>query len=360
MMRGVGTMLVEKKRFAVPQFRFETGVTLPVEIGYETYGTLNEDRSNAILICHYFSGTSHSGGTGYLEDPDERTAATLRPGWWESLIGPGKAFDTDRFFLISSDVICNLHPNNPYVVTTGPATIDPQTGEPYGMSFPQVTIRDFVHIQRQLLDSLGVETLYCVGGPSMGGMQALQWAVEYPESVRNVIAVITTGQTSAYTSVMPLQIGIEAIGQSPQSGLLTASKALTIQSDNLLADTIWRESASNSVQFQAAVDEAIRKNIVHADPLHWLYLARACQSFSLQNGFDSIEEALSRIQADVLLIPCDTDRLFPPEDSRYLLEQLRKVDKNAKYFELKSQRGHYAGVIEGEKIAEPIREYLLR
>ncbi|KEO83697.1 alpha/beta fold hydrolase [Tumebacillus flagellatus] len=353
-------MLVVKKRFAVQQFRFETGVTLPVEIGYETYGTLNEDRSNAILICHYFSGTSHSGGSGYLEDPDERTAATLRPGWWESLIGPGKAFDTDRFFLISSDVICNLHPRNPYVVTTGPATIDPQTGEPYGMSFPQVTIRDFVQIQRQLLDFLGVETLYCAAGPSMGGMQALQWAVEYPERVRKVIAVITTGQTSAYTSVMPLQIGIDAIAQSPQSGLLLASKALTIQSDNKLADTVWRENASTSMPYQTAIEEAIRKNIVDADPLHWLYLARACQTFSLQQGFDSLQEALSRIQADVLLIPCDTDRLFPPEESRCLLEQLRKAGKNAEYYEFSSQRGHYAGVLEGEKIAEPIREYLLR
>jgi homoserine O-acetyltransferase/O-succinyltransferase len=327
-------MQVAKKRFACEKFLFEAGVTLPVEIGYETYGTLSEDRSNAILICHYFSGTSDA------------------VGWWGSLIGPGKAFDTDRFFIISSDVISNLHPKSAHVITSGPATINPETGQPYGLSFPKVTIRDFVQIQRKLLESMGIENLYCVAGPSMGGMQALQWAVEYPEAVRNVITVVSTGRTSPYTSVMPLQIGIDAILQSPDSGLQIAAKALTVQSDNSWAGTGWRETDGADQQFHAALDEMVRNKMMDAEPYHWLYLARASQSFYLD------AEDLSRIQANVLAIPCDSDRLFPPKDSLELVEQLRKLNKHAHYHEFQSERGHLAGVVEGDKFAESIVKFL--
>ena len=325
---------------------FEAGVALPVEIGYETFGTLNEKKSNAILVCHYFSGTSHAGGEG---------------GWWESLIGSGKAFDTDRYFIIASDVISNLHPHSPHVITTGPATINPKTGEPYGLEFPQVTIRDFVHIQRQLLQSIGIDTLFCVAGPSMGGMQALTWAVEYPHAVRKVIAVITTGRTTPYTAVMPLQIGIEAILNAPNnSGLVTAAKALTMQSDNLLPDTVLREHDFDTAQLIPGIDNAIKKNMANAHHYHWLYLARASQSYSLANGYDSYEAALSRIQAEVLAIPCDTDRLIPPEDSLDLINRLNQLNKKTAYFELKSPRGHFAGVMDCEHFAQPIRDFLNR
>lgn len=333
-----------KKRFAVDEFLFEAGVTLPVEIGYETFGALNRERSNAILICHYFSGTSHAGGEG---------------GWWEGLIGPGKAFDTDRYCIIASDVISNLHPHSPNVITTGPATINPLTGEPYGLDFPQVTIRDFVHIQRQLLQSLGIEKLFCVAGPSMGGMQALTWAVEYPEAVRKVIAVIATGRTSPYTAVMPLQIGIEAILLAPNdSGLVTAAKALTMQSDNSLPDLVLQEINHDATQLIPAIDNTIKKNMANAHHYHWMYLARASQSYSLANGYESYEAALARIQAEVLTIPCDTDRLFTPEESLDLVERLQQMNKSAAYFELKSPRGHFAGVMECEHFAQPIRDFL--
>ncbi|MGB8956003.1 MAG: alpha/beta fold hydrolase [Tumebacillaceae bacterium] len=333
-----------KKRFAVDEFLFEAGVTLPVEIGYETYGTLNEDRSNAILLCHYFSGTSHAGGEG---------------GWWESLIGPGKAFDTDRYFIVASDVISNLHPYSPNVITTGPATINPLTGEPYGLSFPQVTIRDFVHMQRQLLQSHGIENLHCVAGPSMGGMQALTWAVEYPDAVRKVIAVISTGRTSPYTSVVPLQIGIEAVLHAPNdSGLVTAAKALTMQSDNLLPEIALQEMDSDPSNLIPAVDQYIKNKMETAHHYHWMYLARASQSYSLANGYDSYEAALSRIQAEVLAISCDTDRLFPPEDSIDVVERLKQLNKSASYFELKSPRGHFAGVMECDQFAQPVHDFL--
>jgi homoserine O-acetyltransferase len=351
-----------KRKFAVENFTFEAGVTLPVEIGYETYGTLNADRSNAILICHYFSATSHAGSGGMADayGQDE-------PGWWDALIGPGKAFDTDRYYILASDVLCNVNAKNPHVYTTGPASINPQTGEKYGLSFPQVTIRDFVRLQRLWLQSLGIERLYCVAGPSMGGMQALQWAVDFPEVVEKVVVVISGGRTPAFTSVMPLQIGIDAILGSESSGFRVAVKAMTIQARCPgYAQREWGypigvpqiHGNAQPFAFHREIDELVEERIRQMDPLHWVYISRACQLYNLGRGYDSYDQALSRIQADVLAIPCSTDLLFPPEESRDLVDRLRNLGKNAFYHELESPNGHLAGVLECEKISEPIRAFL--
>jgi homoserine O-acetyltransferase/O-succinyltransferase len=173
-------MIVEKKVFELERFTTANGADLKsVRIGWESYGELNADASNAVLITHFFSATSHAAG--------RYSPADELPGYWDALIGPGKAIDTDRYFVLSSDTLVNINVNDPKVTTTGPASLDPDTGKPYGMSFPVVSIRDFVNVQKALVESLGISKLKAVVGPSMGALQAYEWATAYPEMVERIV-----------------------------------------------------------------------------------------------------------------------------------------------------------------------------
>src|SRR5215207_5505268 len=175
--------LVQKNVFELPSYVTLHGATIRnIRIGWESYGTLNEARDNVVLVTHYFSGTSHAAGRYKSDDS--------LPGYWDAIIGPGKPIDTDKYFVISSDTLVNMNVKDPNVVTTGPASINPDTGQPYGMRFPIVTIRDFVNVQKALLDSLGITKLHAVAGPSMGSLQAFEWGAAYPEMVRRLITVI--------------------------------------------------------------------------------------------------------------------------------------------------------------------------
>src|SRR3712207_6768755 len=166
-------MLVEKKVFRLPRYTTHSGATIEdVRVGWESYGTLSRDRSNAILVTHYFSATSHAAGRYSPEDE--------LPGYWDAIIGPGKPIDTDRYFVLSTDTLVNLNALDPKVITTGPASRDPATGKRYGMAFPVVSIHDFVSVQKALVESLGISRLRAVIGPSMGALQAYQWADSYP------------------------------------------------------------------------------------------------------------------------------------------------------------------------------------
>ena len=185
-------MIVAKKTFELPEFRTLSGRTIKrVRIGWESYGELNAEKSNAILVCHYFTGTSHAAGRYAESDP--------LPGYWDAIVGPGKAIDTDRYFVFSSDTLVNINAFDPHVVTTGPASISPATGKPYGLDFPLVTIGDFVRVQKALVDSLGIRKLRAVIGPSMGGLQTYEWAASYPDMMERIMPVTvpswTTGET---------------------------------------------------------------------------------------------------------------------------------------------------------------------
>jgi homoserine O-acetyltransferase len=187
-------LIVEKQTFALPSYSTVAGETIKsVKVGWEAAGTLNDDKSNAILVTHYFSGTSHAFGKYSPEDK--------APGYWDAIIGPGKAIDTNKYFVLSSDTLVNLNVNMPNVVTTGPASINPDTGKPYGMSFPVVSIKDFVRVEKALIDSLGIKKLKAVIGASMGGLQAYEWAQSYPDSVDRIVAVV------AYATAEPYLIG---------------------------------------------------------------------------------------------------------------------------------------------------------
>ena len=177
--------------FELASYTTTGGATIrQVRVGWESYGTLNEARDNAILVTHFFSGNSHAAGKYHSDEAE--------PGYWNAIIGPGKPLDTNRYCIISSDTLVNLNAKDPNTITTGPATIDPATGKPYGMSFPIVTIRDFVNVQNALLDHLGIASLQAVVGASMGALQALEWASAYPDRVQRVIAVIGGAEENAF------------------------------------------------------------------------------------------------------------------------------------------------------------------
>lgn len=369
-------MIVKKQTFALDRLELYCGLTLEhVSVGYETYGTLSPTQDNAILICHYFSGTSHAAGR-YRE-------TDVVPGYWDAVIGPGKPFDTDRYFIVSSDTLCNLNAKDPRVVTTGPASPDPKTGKPYGMSFPIVTIRDFVNVQHALIRSLGIEWLHTVAGPSMGGFQALEWAIAYPEMVKRAILAISAGELHPWVIMMPGRVAEAAIRldpnwqkgdyygkEEPRDGLTLAFTALTMMAlsqpwadrtvGRALADPERRpfERLENRFLIETEIEKAASERAELTDANSFIYLGRATALYRAGIGFASFEEALERIRAKVLLIPCSSDVFLPPYQSKKLLAALRRAGVTARMFELESDGGHLAGVLDIHKATRALREFL--
>jgi homoserine O-acetyltransferase len=231
-----GDLIPQKKAFELPSYTTVAGETIKsIRIGWEAAGTLNADKSNAILITHYFSGTSHA--FGKYAPADQIT------GYWDAIIGPGKAIDTNRYYVLSSDTLVNLNAKQSNVVTTGPASINPDTGKPYGISFPVVSIKDFVRVQKALIDSLGIKKLKAVVGLSMGGLQAYEWAQSYPESVERIVPVVATASTEPFLIAwmdlwaQPIRLdpkwnnGDYYGKESPLDGLKAALKIVTLQAN---------------------------------------------------------------------------------------------------------------------------------
>ena len=314
-------LIVEKKTFELPAYTTAGGATIKgVKVGWESYGELNADRSNAILVTHFFSGTSHAAGK---YKPEDRS-----PGYWDPIIGPGKAIDTNRYFVISSDTLVNLSPKDPNVVTTGPATIDPATGKPYGLSFPVVSIRDFINVQKALLDSLGIRKLKAVVGASMGALQAYEWAVAYPEMVDRIVPVIGAAGGDAYLGAWvevwgaPIRLDPKWKGGAydpqdpPKEGLAAALKVVTLhaQGAEWAAKNFGAAPAEegknpaaalqNRFKLEAALDAAGAARAGVADANHMLYLVRA-------NQLAAADPA--KIKAPALIVYTPTDQVFRQE-----------------------------------------------
>lgn len=365
--------LVEKNTFEMGSYTTRGGETIPdVRVGWEAYGELNEDRDNVILICHYFSGNSHAAGR-YTADGD--------PGYWDSVIGSGKPIDTDEYYVISVDTLANLGARDPNVVTTGPATTNPETGEPYGMDFPVVTIRDFVEVQRALLDDLDIERLHAVMGASMGSMQAYEWASAYPDRVERVIPVIGSGWASAWL-IGWLDIWSRPItldpnwkggdyygGERPLDGLAAALKIVTLHAQhfewaNESFGREWAEEGSdpaaafgNRFRVQAALDASARARAQTADANHFLYLAKASQLF-LAGGGDSPAAGLRAIDAPALIIHTPEDLVFPPEGVQKTAAFIESDGTPVETVELQGTRGHLDGVLNIEQAGPNIRQFL--
>ena len=370
------SLIAEKKVFHIDSFSFQNGRTLPVQMGYETYGTLNADKSNAILVVHYFSASSHCAGK-YAEDD-------AVSGFWDGLIGPGKAVDTDKYFVICSDNLCNCGPKNPTVVTTGPMTLNPSTGKPYALDFPVPEVLDVVNTQKLLLESLGITHLKAVMGPSFGAMCSWQWAVAYPDMMDKIIPVIGTPRHPVYGSFSPLQHGIRVAQLDPlwnngnyydQEKQPTESLALAMQMMNVAAfhagffervypretmkDQENLESVTGQTTFEKALNAVVMQSVPYTDLNHWIYTCRMCINYDVSRPYGGdLDKALSRIRAKVLAVPCRQDALHPWEFITWVTDRINTLGGNAESYILDSDYGHMAGILRTDLFAEKVREFL--
>jgi homoserine O-acetyltransferase/O-succinyltransferase len=370
--------IVEKKLFEMPSYTTTGGGTIKnVRVGWESYGKLNDAKDNVILLTHFFSGSSHAAGKYKAED--------AAPGYWDSIVGPGKPLDTDKYFIISSDTLVNLSPKDPTVITTGPASVNPDTGKPYGLTFPVVTIRDFVNVQKSLLDSLGITGVQAVMGGSMGSLQALEWGVAYPEMVKRVIAVIGGAEADPFLIgwlnlwAAPIKLDPnwnngDYYGKTePKAGLTEALKLVTLHARHWKwADAAFgrkwaeegkdpRAALGNQYAIEAWLDKAAAGRAAVSDANHFLYLVKASQTFVIGNGA-SLEEGLAKLKAPVLLIPSADDLVFAPDrNMRPLKERLEKQGNTVEYTEaITSTLGHLDGVVNIAKAGDSITKFLAK
>jgi len=345
-------MITEAATATFDRLDLDCGATLaPVEVAYETYGELNAARSNAILVVHAFSGDAHAAGEG---------------GWWSSMIGPGKAFDTDKYFVICSNVLGGCRG------TTGPGSINPETGCPWAMAFPSVTIADMVRLQKMLIDRLEIERLLAVTGGSMGGMQALEWAVTYPECVAAAIPIATTARHSAQQIAFN-EVGRQAImadpdwnkgdyygGKPPGRGLGVARMVghITYMSDDSMREKFGRRLRSPD-QFEVESYLSYRgyKFVDRFDANSYIYITRAMDTFDLtQRG--SLVSLFEGKRTRFLLISFTSDWLYPPYQSLEIASALRARNCDVAYCNLDARYGHDSFLVEVDQQTEVVRGFL--
>ena len=370
-MRGSdGSVGIVETQFAemTKPLPLESGQTLTTyRIAYETYGELNKEKNNAILICHALSGDAHAAG---YHKGDER------PGWWDNAIGPGKGFDTSKFFIICSNVIGGCKG------TTGPASTDPATGRPYGIRFPVVTIKDMVNAQRTLVDHLGIDQLFAVAGGSMGGMQVLQWSITFPERMKRALVIAS----SAYSS--PQQIAFNAVGRKaiisdpewaegdyygkspPSNGLALARMIghITYLSDESMYSKFGRRlQDKETIGYDFNTDFQVESYLSHQgdsfvkrfDANSYLYITKAIDYFDLSEE-DSLIKGLSRVRSSTLVISVSSDWLYPPYQSQEIVTALSANNVKVKYAEIKSNYGHDAFLVEPGQLNYHLRQFLGR
>ncbi|MFZ0595277.1 MAG: homoserine O-acetyltransferase [Bryobacteraceae bacterium] len=357
---------VETQFVRFPSLDLDCGVTLTdVDVAYETYGVLNADRSNAILVLHAFSGDAHAAGVSH----------DGQPGWWANMIGPGLGFDTNRYFVISSNILGGCRG------TTGPACPNPTTGRPYGMEFPVITISDMVRLQKKLIDHLGIEKLLAVTGGSMGGMQVLEWAVAYPESVAAALPFATTARHSAQQIAFN-EVGRQAImadpdwnegdyydAKPPARGLAVARMVghITYMSDASMRKKFGRRLRDKSAfGFDFSVDFEVESYLRYRgsqfvnrfDANSYLYITKAMDYFDLSAGKLSLAAAFDRTQARFLVISFSSDWLYPTYQSLEIVSALRSRNIDVAFCELPSHYGHDAFLVEAEEQTEMVRGFL--
>ena len=359
-------LIVEKKTFELPSYTTVAGATIKsVKIGWESAGTLNADKSNAILITHYFSGTSHAFGK-YA--PSDATA-----GYWDAIIGPGKAIDTRKYFVFSSDTLVNLNVKAPNVVTTGPASINPDTGKPYGMSFPVVSFKDFVNVQKALVDSLGIRRLRAVVGASGGGFQAYEWAASYPNMVERIVPVISTPRADPYLIgwldawAQPIRLDPKWNGgdyydkEPPLEGLKGALKLVTLHAfqSEWAAKTFGSEPAEagkdpgkamdNHFKIESGLETVAATRAKTADANHFLYMVKT-------NQLASADPA--KIKMPVLLLYSPTDLVFQEQQVAAAAGELAAAGSTVETGKLIGPYGHNNGVFAISQAADQIRAFI--
>lgn len=360
-------MIVEPQSARFPSLSLDGGVTLTdVEVAFETYGTLNADKSNAILIEHAFSGDAHAAGLD----------AAGRPGWWDNMIGPGKGFDTDKYFVISSNVLGGCRG------TTGPSSIDPATGKPFGMKFPVITIADMVRLQKLLIDHLGIRQLLAVAGGSMGGMQVLEWVAAYPDAVRCALPIASTWRHSAQQIAFN-EVGRQAVmfdpdwndgdyystGKPPARGLSIARMVghITYMSDESMRQKFGRRLRDkDAFGFDFDVDFEVESYLRYRgaqfvdrfDPNSYLYITKAMDYFDVTQGRGTLPAVFENVNTRFLLISFTSDWLYPTYQSLEIVRALRSRNRDVAFVELDSNYGHDAFLVEVAEQAEIVRGFL--
>jgi homoserine O-acetyltransferase len=364
---SAGSVETKHFTFASPpgEFALECGERLgPVTLAYETYGELNERKSNAILVLHALSGDAHVAG---FHEGDRN------PGWWDAMVGPGKGLDTKKYFVICSNVIGGCRGS------TGPSSIDVRTGRPYGLRFPLITVKDMVTAQLRLIDHLGIEKLLAVVGGSMGGMQVLQWMVSYPERVRSAIPISTalkhTPQQIAFN-----EVGRQAImadpdwrdgnyyGRSPPAKGLSLARMvghITYMSDVSMEEKFGRRLVANRQPFKFSADFEVEGYLRHRgdnfvrrfDANSYLYLTKAIDHFNITDG-KAIGEIFRGLKAKVLVLAFKSDWLYPSYQSREIVKACKLAGVDTTYCEINSTYGHDAFLLEVEDETRLLRHFL--
>jgi len=364
---GVGVVETLYFTFARPpkELELESGEKLgPITLAYETYGRLNREKSNAILILHALSGDAHVAGLHEGE---------TAPGWWDDMVGPGKAFDTDKYFIVCSNVVGGCRGS------TGPSSDDPKTGKPYGLDFPIVTVGDMVNAQRHLVDHLGIDRLLSVAGGSMGGMQVLQWMVSYPERIRSAMPIATTMRHS------PQQIAFNEVGrqaimadpkwnggdyydsQPPARGLAVARMVghITYMSDKSMAEKFGRRLKDNREDFKFTAEFEVEgylsyrgNNFVKRfDANSYLYVTKAIDYFDATEG-KKPGQIFHGIDAKVLVIAFKSDWLYPAYQSQEIVKACKLAGLEVTYCEVDSNYGHDAFLLETKEETHLIKFFL--
>jgi homoserine O-acetyltransferase len=348
--------------------RLDSGIEFgPFTIAYQTYGTLNRERSNAILACHALSGDQFVA---------EVHPVTGKPGWWEFMVGPGLPIDTDRYFVICANVLGGC------MGTSGPKDTNPRTGKPYGLGFPVITIGDMVRAQKLLIDHLGIEQLFCVTGGSMGAMQALQWAAAYPQAVFASVPIAGAARHSAQNIAFH-EVGRQAImadpewcggdyqaqGRNPARGLAVARMAAHI---TYLSETALHRKFGRNLQDRAAVTYGFDADfqvesylryqgssfVDRFDANSYLYITRAMDYFDMAAEFGSVANAFRNTPVRFCLVSFTSDWLFPTSESRALVHALNAVAANVSFVEIESDKGHDAFLLEEREFFATLRGFL--
>lgn len=349
------------------ELQLESGRLLgPITLAYETYGSLNSDQSNAILVCHAWTGDAHAAGKNSEED--------RKPGWWDDMIGPGKVLDTERYFVICSNVIGSCKGS------TGPTSLNPRSGKPYNLSFPVLMVRDMVRAQKLLIDRLGLRSLLAVIGGSMGAMQALEWGLIYPQMVRSIVPIAGTGRTS------PMAIALNALARQavfndpmwkkgnykPEHppadglGLGRAVGHISFLSDASMHLKFGRRFSARDGMFdffgQFEIERYLSYNgsnfVERFDTNSFLFLAKALDLYDVAWNYDGLDDALSNLRCPSLWFAFTSDWLYPPSQTEEVVAALQRLGKPVGYHLVESDYGHDSFLVEPEKFTHHIADFL--
>lgn len=340
----------------------------PVDVAYETYGKLNKNKDNVILVLHALTGSAHAAG--------KHSPVDQVPGWWDAMIGPDKAFDTNKYFVVSPNILGSCYG------TTGPSSVNPSTGKPYGSSFPVISITDMVTVQKALVDHLGIERIHSVAGGSMGGMQAIEWSLLYPDMVDNIILLATSPRTTPMAIAIH-KVGLEAIMSDPDwkdgdyydsvppvKGLRIARMIghITYLSDAIMWNKFGRETPDREkllkdlhgrFEVEKYLDYQADKFVKRFDANSYIHIMRAMDNYDAAEGYKSLTESFGRIECSgVFIASFSHDWLFPAYQSEELASAFKENNAEVTYRHIDSPYGHDSFLLEYEKLRSYLSEFL--